>query len=143
MAFCLATSAVSDAPGSLRRSECLVAFPNVCDKFYAMGYIEPHSVNDYGKVESMKAEMEDNESFCFDPIIVCRDYLIDGVHRQAAAEEAGFEPDTVELEDIFSEEGIEWDDDCEEDYRQGDMVALVERLPGYARDRYGIELHWG
>lgn len=103
--------------------------------------------NDTGKIEALKDEMEEAEAYCFDPIVVCRDYLIDGVHRFSAAKEAGYLGDAinsaVELEDIFSEAGFEWDEECQEDYDQDDMVALVNRLPSYIRDRHGIELHWG
>lgn len=110
----------------------------------AMYYETLHEVQDLQKVEELTESMVEN-GWQGAPLVVWGDGLITGVHRYAAAQEAGIEVPTVNLEDVFGEAGIDfekaWETEGQPTYGEYGMICLLELLPSEVRDAYGIDVH--
>jgi len=102
-----------------------------------------HPVEDEAKVEALAASME-VVGWQGAPLVHDGDWLITGVHRSAAAERAGVEPELVDIRDLFAQAGRNFDEDhiawgaptiVEDDYR----ILIEESLPAELRAEYGID----
>lgn len=106
----------------------------------------PHGVEDPAKVEALAASMAAN-GWVGAPIVTWfEDIQITGVHRQAAAAVAGIDPETIDLEDLFAEDGADYAEFCAEvEAGDGDLFndlrCVVYYLSASIREKYGIDLH--
>lgn len=99
-------------------------------------YINEH------KVEKIKASMEQN-GWQGASIVVWGDTLITGNHRYAACNALDVEPETITLEEIFEEDGLNFDE-CHE--KSGYPTAneifssdLLHFLSDEIIEKYGIQ----
>lgn len=108
------------------------------------GYAPAHDVDDPGKVEKLAAAMEEH-GWQGAPIVVLRDYAqaITGVHRLAAAEQAGIAVPGVDIEELLDACGIDlWERRDDIDAELDEVIrVLIDELPAEVRETYGLDLH--
>lgn len=108
------------------------------------GFAPAHDVDDPDKVEKLAADMGAN-GWQGAPLVVLRDYAqaVTGVHRLAAAEQAGIAVPAVDIEELLDVYGIDLWARCEE--LNGELwdalMVLVSELPADICDAYGLDLH--
>lgn len=108
------------------------------------GYATPHDVTDEDKAEEIAADMAEH-GWRGAPLVVLRDYArtLTGVHRLAAAEQAGVPVPGVNAEELFEACGIDlWERREEIDGDLDEVLrVLVAELPEDVRDAYGLDIH--
>lgn len=107
------------------------------------GFVPPHDVTDPGKAEKLAVDMEAH-GWQGAPIVVLRDYAqaITGVHRLAAAEQAGITVPGVDIEELLDACGIDlWERRDQHEDLWDALAALIDELPANVRDAYGLDLH--
>src|SRR5690606_3335380 len=108
------------------------------------GFAPAHDVDDPDKVEKLAADMGAN-GWQGAPLVVLRDYAqaVTGVHRLAAAEQAGIAVPGVDMEELLEACDLDLWATCEE--QGGEMwralVVLADEIPAEVRDAYGLDLH--
>lgn len=112
-----------------------------------MQYELPHEVQDAAKVEQIAASMRAN-GWQGAPVLVWEGYQLTGVHRTAAAELAGIDLETIELREVFAQDGADFDAAIADyiNYPYGDVYAgitltILPHLSDTIKAEYGIDLH--
>lgn len=108
------------------------------------GFAPAHDVDDPDKVEKLAADMKAH-GWQGAPLVVHRDYAqaVTGVHRLAAAEQAGIAVPGVDIEELLDVYGIDLWARCEDldgELWEALRVAVGD-LPAEVRDTYGLDLH--
>lgn len=111
-----------------------------------MQYETAHEVMDEAKVEVIAESMREN-GWQGTPVVVWDNLQITGVHRAAAAELAGIEIETIDLADVFVEDGADYDDAVaayldypSSDPHTGIAYAMLPFLSDAIKATYGIDL---
>lgn len=104
----------------------------------------PNRITDRSKLEALKRDMETN-GWKGAPLVQWGDdSLITGSHRYAAAKMTDTQIPTVQLESLFEEAGLDfnelWEEEGEPSYGEPGMVYLLSHLPSDIREKYGIDL---
>ena len=76
------------------------------------------------------------------PIVVWGDTLITGNHRYAACKELGIDPETITLEEVFTEDGVDFDeahDECGRPTADESLSELFYYLSDETIEKYGIQ----
>lgn len=109
----------------------------------AAGFAPRHEVTDEDKAATIARDMQEH-GWQGAPLVVLADYAqaLTGVHRLAAAEEAGLtEVPAVELEDLLAAHGIDLWERREEFGDLDDAIEhLAAELPQDVQDAYGLDL---
>lgn len=114
-----------------------------------LGYATIHDVNDDAKVAELVASMRAN-GWAGMPIVVWDDKALTGVHRLAACEITGIQPETIDLADVFAEAGENFDDAVADyldyydrspnaDWDSGITERIYPYLSSKIQNKYGIQ----
>lgn len=109
-----------------------------------MGYETLHEVDDESKVAKIAASMAKN-GWAGAPVVVFGEIQVTGVHRAAAAEEAGIDLETIDFEEVFAEDGADWSEAVEryneETYVGSGLYEMARLLSAETVTKYGIDIH--
>ena len=111
-----------------------------------LGFETIHDINDDAKVSELVASMQ-AKGWVGMPIVIWDDKALTGVHRIAAAEIAEIRPETIDLADVFAEDGADFDEAVEAyqyaQERNAEWTAGLDTMYGLlsaaTRDKYGIQ----
>lgn len=110
-----------------------------------MQYTKPHEVEDWMKIHELTTSMQEN-GWQGVPVVVWGDMQLTGVHRAKAAENAGVGMPTINLEEIFVEDGADWEEalaeynDCPNSDPFSCVLWMLPYLSTEIKTRYGIDL---
>jgi hypothetical protein len=104
-----------------------------------------NGVEDKLKMEQMAAAMRRGEWTWTVPLVRCGDQLLTGSHRYHAAQVARVPLETVPVDDVFREAGLDFKTTWEANAQPYDgwlsnMDYAVKCLPAALREKYGIDL---
>ena len=102
-----------------------------------------HEPKDENKLNDLVNSMREN-GWQGAPLVCWGEQLYTGAHRSAAAEIAGIEYPTINLQDIFTEAGMDfeeahwlYDQPAADD---AEMAMVIGQLPTEIKDKYGIDI---
>jgi hypothetical protein len=108
-------------------------------------YLPLNGVEDRYKFRAMVEEMEKGTWKWSKPLIRCGDQLLTGSHRYAAAKVAGTPLVLMDVDDVFSEGGLDFKETWEKNAQPWDgwlsnLDYALKCLPDELREKYGIDL---
>lgn len=108
-----------------------------------MAYLKWHDPEDSDKVQQLAQAMREN-GWQGAPLVAWGEQLYTGAHRSAAAKIAGIEFPVIDLEAIFEEAEIDFEEALEwAGYPTADdtaMTMVFAELPQDIKDKYGIDI---
>lgn len=106
-----------------------------------MTYITYQIEVDEMKVNAIIDDMKNN-GWIGAPIVVWDDTLVTGNHRYAACQEIDMEPETIELSEVFEEDGLNFEEEhaiagypCSSD----NLAYFLSALSDEIINKYGIQ----
>ena len=107
---------------------------------YMIRWHEPQDMNHVNELaESMVAN-----GWQGSPLVCWGDQLYTGAHRSKAAEIAGIDFPTIDIEEIFEEAGIDFEEvhtfNYEPTASDPSMSFVLGSLPEAIKDKYGIDI---
>ncbi len=103
-----------------------------------------HDPTDGDKVAELVASMS-RDGWQGPPLVCDGDQLLTGAHRYVAARAVGIEIPTIEIRDVFTAAGLDFDEiheaaGCPTIDQWSDWEWILHHLPRQVREEYGIDL---